>query len=566
MSLSSETVRIAIVGGGVAGLSTAYYLQKHCPGPLSIDIFEKKAALGGNAETVLVDLGDRVDADGPNRAYLRWADLGVNDVNLATYHLLKQVMDDIGYLQNMKPLQDTTSYFSGDGSLALTDDSALTTGVTDPRFSVAGADDGLLALLIAVVHRAAIDLLPDITPDYTVGEFFQRCIETPQQMLAAAALQLKVHVDWSDPALPPCLQRVRDDIYYPRISAMYFADERGPQVMPLLAPFEYYQLQEGGVAPDRRYFDMGAQTWLEALASWLTAGHRRDAAVRLHTDAAVHVTVNPGQVTLAREGLPDATFDLCVMATHADDAARIVAFGDGVAAAGAQLRQVLESIDYTFGYAVCHTYDGVMPPSRNIWRTYNVLKRSRADSVFPYRMSYVCPLHQNDPVNPPYNQAGLPQFFVSLVDDLNRIPIDTMLDRVQGTGRVHPRLFAALPRATQRSLQHEAVRGGYHPAEYGRAHPMGSRLAGKAWTMFKHNVLDAACYRAQHAIAAYNQATAVAFSSAGKVKCPLLFAGGWTNGAGLQEQCLQQSRQLVMWLGMASEATEPAADTGSAVA
>lgn len=555
MPMSSEPIRIAIVGGGVAGLSAAYYLTKRCHRPLFIDIFEKNGALGGNAETVVVDLGDRVDAGSKPQAYVRWADLGVNDVNLATYHLLKQVMEDIGYLGHMLPLQDTTCYFSTDGSLALTDDAALKTGVTDPRFSVTAANGGLLAVLIDVVHRAATDLLPSITPAYTVGEFFQQCIEQPQRMLAAAALQLKLSIDWSDPALPSCLLRVRDDIYYPRISAMYFADERGPQVMPLQAPFEYYLLQEGGVAPDRRYFDLGAQTWLEALATWLTAvpSPNPDVTVRLHTDAAVRVTLQPGRAVVSRDGQPDAAYDLCVMATHADDAARILSFHDDLAATGAQLRGVLDSVNYTFGYGVCHTYDGLLPPSRNIWRTYNVEKRSKEASLFPYRMSYVCTLHQNDPVNPLYNQAGLPQFFVSLVNDLNQIPLDDMLDRVQNTQRVDPALFAVLPRATQRHLTNGPVQAGYRPTEYGRVDPAASPLARKAWAMFKHNVLDAGCYDAQHAVAAYNQVTATAFACDGTAPCPLLFGGGWTNGAGLQEQCLQQSLQLVSWLGALSQ-------------
>ena len=75
-------------------------------------------------------------------------------------------MTDIGYLRNMKPLQDSTCYYEPGGSFAWTDDGALTTGVSDPRFSLADADCGRLQPLIAVVHHAALDLMGDVAPDY----------------------------------------------------------------------------------------------------------------------------------------------------------------------------------------------------------------------------------------------------------------------------------------------------------------------------------------------------------------------------------------------------------------
>lgn len=65
-------------------------------------------------------------------------------------------------------------------------------------------------------------------PRYTVDDFFDSCIATPAEMLAAAADHLKITIDWQDPALPARLERIRRTIYYPRISAMYFADDRGP--------------------------------------------------------------------------------------------------------------------------------------------------------------------------------------------------------------------------------------------------------------------------------------------------------------------------------------------------
>lgn len=43
--------RVAIVGGGMAGVATAHYLIKENP-TAKITVFEKKTILGGNAHTI----------------------------------------------------------------------------------------------------------------------------------------------------------------------------------------------------------------------------------------------------------------------------------------------------------------------------------------------------------------------------------------------------------------------------------------------------------------------------------------------------------------------------------
>lgn len=540
---TNGALRVAIIGGGVAGLSTAYYLvqrARRLGTALDIQLIEGKRTLGGNADTVVVDLGRFQKAGGEKLSYLRWADLGVNDANLSAYKRMKELMADIGYLHNMKPLQDTTSYHEQGSTFAWTDDGALVNGVSDPRFSLAHADGGRLQPLIAVVHQAALDLLGHISTDYTCGRYFQDCLDDPQGMLGAAARKLGIVIGWMAQDLAGMLVQVRDKYYYPRISAMYFTDPRGPAVMPLQAPFEYYRLQEGD--PDRRYFDLGAQTWLETLAQHLVAQSDPLASVTIHTGAKAQVHVSAGGVTV-RHGDARIDADVCVMAIHADDAARTLAFDDTMADYGARVNDILGAVRYTFSYAVCHTDAAQMPGNRNVWRTYNIPIRSAGDSRFPYRIDYVANLHQNDPADERYDHAGLPAFFVSLVDDLNRIPRQEMLDRV-----MNPEI---LPAGWRDSLPRHALNAmrGTAPVDTGYRHQVGAlppELDRKAWTAFKHNVLDARCIQAQTEIAAVNGAWAAQrLSPAGPQPLPaLLFGGGWTIGAGLHEQCLEQSQAI----------------------
>lgn len=548
MKPSIQPTRIAIIGGGISGLAAAWYLRQQAPRtgrPLEIHIYERKSLVGGNADTVVVRLGQRIDDQGRASDYLRWADLGVNDANLATYARMKAVMEQIGYLDKMQPLQDTDCFFDVDGS-SLTDDTALRNGVSDPTFSLANADRGRLVPLIKVMHEAALALLGSIDLDYTCSRYFQDCLDHPQDMLAAAAHKLGIAIDWKDPALPARITAIRDGFYYPRISAMYFTDDRGPAGMPLQAPFEYYRLQEGGVTPDRRYFAHGSQTWIEALAAHVTAPGNDNVRVLLHANAQAHVHVGRGTVRIGTgPHAGDQPFDLCVLATHADDARALLRFADEVDATGERLDGILAAVRYTRSYAVCHTASSVMPENKNTWRTYNVPVRSARDSLFPYRIHYVVNLHQNDVVpGNPYNSAGLPQFFVSLVDDLNVIPRQDMLERVLEPQALAAPLQDALPQAARAQLRGAAVQTGYR---HEQPH-LEQQLGNKAWTLFKHNVLDADCIRAQAAMQQWNEEVSLALQQARRPDVPLLFGGGWTLGAGLQEQCLEQGEKLAGWI------------------
>jgi predicted NAD/FAD-binding protein len=52
--------RVAVVGGGIAGMSAAYHLAKHSKEPLEVTLLEREAVMGGHEMSVETKFG-RID-------------------------------------------------------------------------------------------------------------------------------------------------------------------------------------------------------------------------------------------------------------------------------------------------------------------------------------------------------------------------------------------------------------------------------------------------------------------------------------------------------------------------
>ena len=152
--------RIAIIGGGVSGLAVAYnLLQQTTKFDCEIDIYEANEYLGGNADTALVDLGERKEPLSANTRsneshLIRKADLGVDDLNMATYERIVRIMAEIGFT-DYRPLEDTACFFTLNGSKVLTADGELQHGTSDPNIAVS---DELASTYSKFIAAAATDI------------------------------------------------------------------------------------------------------------------------------------------------------------------------------------------------------------------------------------------------------------------------------------------------------------------------------------------------------------------------------------------------------------------------
>ncbi|MFV0384979.1 NAD(P)-binding protein [Paracoccus sp. (in: a-proteobacteria)] len=521
---------IAIIGGGISGLSVAYTLiTSQYTG--AITVFEAKPTLGGNADTVELLLGTDYRGAAP-KPFTRIADLGVNDINLSSYKRVAQAMTTINYCQPgfpddgaLRPLEDSACFFTPDGREIWTMDQYLIekssphSGVVDLRFSLDNPDNPHSVRLKDAeqkfMQRAAQDFGPDQNPGeqpeywtYSVRRYVEYFRNT--YLTGPAPL--------FDPAM---LDEVARLFLMPRIAAMYFAADTGPEDMPFRGVMNYYRLQEGygtGKAPDRRYFTHGSQDWINALANWLQG--RGVTIVQGFRAQVASTEANGAPAVIIRDAEnqhPPHVVDAVVMAAHADDQLNAFSRGDTLLDEG--MASDLGRIQHAVSRAVAHTWAEVLPSNVGCWRSYNVTIRS-GQGLMPYQMTYVENRHRNDALSPEYDRFGLPTYFVTL----NPAP--------------------PIPDAHVLRLKPDTVKGrlgrrpGFHPPDHaGDAH------ADKAVIWFRHTVMTPTLLDIQDRLPQRQG------MSDGRV----FFAGCWTNGAGLHEQCFEQAERVVAAMGVTQD-------------
>lgn len=510
--------RIAIIGGGISGLSVAYKLAMSDQFHGSIKIFERSPTLGGNADTAKVILGRdfRNDQD-KGEPFVRLADMGVNDINLNSYPKTREAMEEIGYFheiekhEHLRTLEDTVCFFSPDNRDIWTKDTFLKKdqpSVIDTRFSLQAEEHSALCTAEEeFMEKAADDYDESMSSkphwNYTVDEYVDSFTCTKE-------------------ITPDLLKQLVRLFLKPRIAAMYFANDAGPGGMPMRGVMSYYRLQEGygqasEVEPDRRYFVKGSQDWINELANFLENDSKVKNNIEIEREYYAKVEGNgeggvfvyrrePGVLQLSEKEV----FDAVVMAAHADhQLASFVPGSDPLI--DANMVEILSDIEYSDSISIAHTFAGVLPANADSWRTYNVMIRD--DHVqTPYQMTYVQNRHRNDRKHPDFNEHGMPTYFVSLNPE---IPI--------------PDRFV-LRMTEEESERRENAMPGYMPDAFREA-----VKEGKAVSYFRHTVMTKRLLEIQDHLEGLQ----------GGLGNRVFFAGCWAYGAGLHEECFIQAENVV---------------------
>ncbi|CCO49575.1 putative NAD/FAD-binding protein [Vibrio nigripulchritudo SOn1] len=566
---------IAVIGGGTSGLATCYYLYHKLSENNQLDqfrvhLFEKEQELGGNAHTVVLKMGETNNVDSDKNevdpmTLVRWADMGVNDVNFSRYKTLEAAMKATGYFsdKNLKPIEDTACFFSQDNQHLYTDD--IHVSIDRPmerRFSLSGTPQGTVFTTIVEYGTQMSDCEKklDAAWDIELHTFFEVLIGLAEGRSEVLKPELKYEIcleafneirkqpslaNIPGPELAKLIIEVRDNLFFPRVAAMFFTSDKGPQHLPLASPFGYFSYQEGKEQgeqfPDRRYFVGGTKRWIEHLTAYLKQGFNvnpSDPKLFIHTGVDVKFKAEGSGFSIASikgtedDSLRNAPFDAVVSTIHANHARTQISFDAAHAEQGNVLDPILARIKYTQSIGIVHTDASVISANVNSWRTFNISIR-HGEAMVPYSITFQENRHQNDWCNPQIRHAPELSYFVTLnptqpIADkfvLRTVDSNENLDFLCGTD------LTELPESTQKHLKSGSDKN------------LLGRTDNKAIFYFAHNVYDKAAHQSQLDIEEYHTNLAINVKQNGYA--PIVYAGSWCAEVGLQETCWKQAENAV---------------------
>lgn len=326
--------RIAVIGGGVSGLTAGYILSRTC----DVTLFEADDRLGGHADTHLV--GEPGGRQVP-------VDTGFIVYNERTYPLLTRLFAELGVQTRTSEMSMSVSC-SGCGVAY-----AGKRGPAGLGAGMAGGGGRYLRMLTEVprFHRAARQLLASGTPgDLSFGEFL-RAGRFSGYFASHFAIPLVAAV-WSCP--PGTALR------YPAGYLFAFLANHG-------------MLSITG-SPRWRTVRGGSRCYVERIAARLRQV-RLSAPVR-------SVRRHPDGVAVRDHAGAVHEFDAAVIATHPDQALRLLD-----APTDAE-RRVLGCFGYTLNPAVLHTDTRLLPASTAVRASWNYALTCRGTGAASTRISY----------------------------------------------------------------------------------------------------------------------------------------------------------------------------------
>lgn len=352
-----ESSSIAVIGGGVAGLVSAWLLAKRYP----VTLFERNDYPGGHTCTV--------EVPGPGGALA--VDTGFIVYNTPNYPHLTRLF---AYLGVETRATDMSFAFSADGGRYEWAGDNLATLFAQRRNLIAPAHWRLLWNILRF-NRAAHELLKHPDPTLTVAQFLKQARLHPS--LGERYLLPMAAAIWSCPK-----ETMKS---YPAVSLCRFFRNHG-----LLSLTD---------RPQWRTVAGGARRYVERLLA--------TRPVKVHLDDPVRRVRKTDDGWQVRTDTAEGRFDQVVLACHADEALALL---EGAPRA---VSDCLAAFSYQKNIAWLHSDASLMPRRRKVWSSWNYLSHSsdgQTSVSVTYWMNRLQHLPREFPLfvslNPPRPPAG----------------------------------------------------------------------------------------------------------------------------------------------------------------
>ncbi|MGW3405349.1 NAD(P)/FAD-dependent oxidoreductase [Streptomyces zhihengii] len=333
--MTAQRRRTAVIGGGVAGLTAAYILQREH----EVTLYEADSRLGGHAHTHEVPAAD-------GRPYR--VDSGFIVHNERTYPLLLRLFRELGVATQESEMSMSVRC-EGCGLLY-----AGARGARGLFPRPGNALRGRYLRMLAEVprfHRLARRLLDGPHDDTTtVGEFIARARFSPY--FTAHFMAPVVSCVWSCDAVTA--------LRYPALHLFRFLDHHG-------------MLAVTG-SPVWRTVTGGSREYVERIGKQLTAVHTATPVRALHR--------GPDGVVVTTGDGGTARFDGVVVATHPDQALRLLADPTD------QEKRALGAFTYSRNTTVLHTDGSVLPRTAGARASWNFTMPACDAGADRVRVSY----------------------------------------------------------------------------------------------------------------------------------------------------------------------------------
>ncbi|MFF3542964.1 NAD(P)/FAD-dependent oxidoreductase [Streptomyces platensis] len=400
--MTVERRRIAVVGGGVAGLTAAYVLQQ---GGCEVSLYEAEDRLGGHAHT-----HDRASADG---RVLR-VDTGFIVHNERTYPLLLRLFRELGVATQDSEMSMSVrcegcglEYAGARGPAGL---------FARPRSALRGRYLRMLTEIRAFHRAARATLATDRGDTLTLGRFLTRCGFS--RYFVTHFVTPLVSAVWS------CAPTTA--MQYPAVYLFRFLAHHG--------------LLSVGGSPRWKTVTGGSVEYVSRIGEQLPAVHTGTPVRAVHRAS--------DRARIVTEDGTGRSFDAVVVAVHPDQALRILADPTD------DERRTLGAFRYSRNTTVLHSDTALLPRARGARASWNYLMASCTTPADEVRVSY----HMNR-----LQRLDTSEDFIVTLNATDRIDSDRVLARMVYEHPVYtPESFAAQQRLPQLNTAVTAFAGAYH--------------------------------------------------------------------------------------------------------